>query len=244
MDEWEPYAYQKVKQAFASELEFLDKGIDAIERCVKILIKGTPLLNKPNLNANLKNSKPAIRRSVSQILLLSHASTFLRATRFLLLNAYASPSLACLRVTLESILNAHVCKQSNKQTTNWVNCEKIERKEFRYPREFPKSTTNKILETLHEHGAHPNYLSFATQVLYPRVIFNIENQPEDEFFTLRNIHLCLLISSRFLKYLINKKPDLKKEFPDTTNIYKDLNLKTREIGSRLKTNLRIHTKSK
>ena len=36
----------------------------------------------------------------------------------------------------------------------------------------------------------------------------------------------------------------KKEFPDTTNIYKDLNLKTREIGSRLKTNLRIHTKSK
>ena len=109
---------------------------------------------------------------------------------------------------------------------------------------MPKATSDKIMKTLHTHGAHPNYLAFGAQGYYPGVIFNEENEPEYQFFTLRNIHLCLLISTRFLNYLLNKKPELKKEFPDTTNIYKDLNLKTREIGSRLKASLIKRTQGK
>ena len=76
MDEWEPYAYQKIKQDFANELVFLDKAIDAIEKCTKILIKGTPLLNKPNLNDNLKNSKPVIRRSITDFTPISRKYVF------------------------------------------------------------------------------------------------------------------------------------------------------------------------
>ena len=242
MDEWEPYAYQKIKQDFTTELSVLDKGIDIIEQCIKSLIKDTPLLHKPDLNTNLTQAKPAIKRSVSNILLIQHATTSLRAARLLLLNAYLSSSLACLRVTVEAILNAHVCKQSSQQAMNWVNCEKIERRKFRYPREMPKTTTNTILNVLHEHGAHPNYLAFHTQGYTPGIVFSKENQPEYEFFTLRNIHIALLLSSVLLKYVLNKNPELRNKFPDAVAINNEIVVKTRDIAKRLQPKLRIHTR--
>ncbi len=230
--------YEKLKQAFPDEITVLEKGLDTIWQCNLILIDKAPLLGKPNLNANLMSAKPAVKRSVSQILLLSHATMFLRAARLLFLTGYPAPSMSCLRSTVESILNAHVCMQNGEQTKNWIEQGEIERKGFRYPRQIPKSVAIKIMKELGTQGVHANYPAFLVQAYYPGIVFSKEHKREYEFFTLRIIYFTLFISNRFLAYLLKKNPFLKDQVHDAGEVLQDLKVKADEVGTRLKQDMK------
>jgi hypothetical protein len=237
MQDLERAFYRKINKNFADEIATLDK-------CLVNLIKKTPLLHRPALKANLLSARPQVRRSVSQLLLMYHANMFLQAARLLLLNEYPAPSMSCLRSTVESILNAHVCKQSDEKATEWVKGEEINRKGFRYPRQFPKKTAKKIMDEMGAQGVHPSFWAFLAQAFSPNVAFSEENKREYEFHTLRLIYFCLFISSRFLQYALNKRPALKKEFPEAINIAQDLAIKTNEIGTELEEDLKQSKKKR
>lgn len=226
--------YEKLKQDFPNEIAVLEKGLDTIWQCNLILIGKAPLLGKPNLNANLVAANPKDRRLTSQTLLIYHATMFLRAARLLLLTGYPAPSMSCLRSTVESILNAHVCMQSDAQTMNWVKQGKIERKGFRFPGQIPESVAEKIMKELGAQGVHANYPAFLVQAYYPGIVFSKENKREYEFLTLRIIYFSLFISNRFLAYLLKKKPFLKDQVHDAGEVLQDLKTEVGEVGTRLK----------
>ncbi len=230
--------YEKLKQDFPSEIAVLEKGLDTIWQCSLILIEKAPLLNKPNLNINLKNAKSQDRCSASQTLLIYHATMFLRAARLLLLTGYLSPSLSCLRSTFESIKNAHICSRNDAQAMRWFDGKKVEKpKGVSYPRQMTKALARQINDALSQHGVHANYLAFGTQAYYPGVVFSEENKREYKFFTLRNIHIFLFISNLFLDYLLDTKPFLKDKVPDATAILQGVKVKADEVGTRLKKEL-------
>jgi len=226
--------YEKLKQDFPNEIAVLEKGLDTIWQCNLKLIDKAPLLGKPNLNANLVTANPKDRRLTSQTLLIYHATMFLRAARLLLLTGYPAPSMSCLRSTVESILNAHVCMQGDEQTKNWVKQGEIKRKGFRFPRQIPKSVAEKIMQELGTQGVHANYSAFLVQAYYPGIVFSKENEQEYEFLTLRIIYFSLFISNRFLAYLLKKKPFLKDQVHDAGEVLQDLKVKAGEVGAILK----------
>lgn len=229
--------YNKLKLDFPSEIAVLEKALDTTWQCSLILVDKAPLLRKPNLNANLVMANPKDRRLTSQTLLIYHATMFLRAARLLLLTGYPAPSMSCLRSTVESILNAHVCMQSDEQTMNWVKQGEIERKGFRFPRQIPESVARKIMKELGTQGVHANYPAFLVQAYYPGIAFSKENKREYEFLTLRIIYFSLFISNRFLAYLLKKKPFLKDQVHDAGEVLQDLKAKTEEVGARLKSEI-------
>jgi len=235
MRKLEQDVYQKMKHDFANEITMLETGLNTTMRCTQILIQKSPLLEKPNLRANLINANQHDRCSVTNTLLVSHAITFLRAARLLLLTGYIVPSLSCLRTAFESFQNAHICLVLDDQAMMLLNGKHLNKKVgINYPIQLDKAVAKEIKNTLANYGVHANYEALETQALYEGSIFIEENRSTYEFIFLRNVYSFLTISLLLLDYLIDTKRFLKKELPDAENVARDMALEVKDIAARLK----------
>jgi len=227
--------YQKIKHDFATEITMLETGLNTAIRCAQILIQKSPLLDKPNLRANLLNTNQQYRCSVTHTLLVSHAITFLRAARLLLLTGYIVPSLSCLRTAFESFQNAHICLVLDDQAMMLLKGKHLNKKvEINYPIQLDNAVAKEIKNTLSNYGIHPNYEALETQALYEGSIFIEKNRATYEFIFLRNVYSFLTISLLLLDYLIDIKQFLKKELPDAENVARDIASEVKDIAARLK----------
>lgn len=227
--------YQKIKHDFATEIAMLETGLNTTIRCAQILVQKSPLLGKPNLRANLLNTNQHDRCSVTHTLLVSHAITFLRAARLLLLTGYIVPSLSCLRTAFESFQNAHICLVLDDQAMMLLNGKHLNKKvEINYPIQLDKVVAKEIKNTLATYGVHANYEALETQALYEGSIFIEKNRATYEFIFLRNVYSFLTISLLLLDYLIDIKQFLKKELPDAENVARDIAVEVKDIAARLK----------
>ena len=227
--------YQKMKHDFATEIVMLETGLNTVIRCAQILVLKSPLLGKPNLRANLLNTDQHDRCSVTHTLLVSHAITFLRAARLLLLTGYIVPSLACLRTAFESFQNAHICLMLDDQAMMLLNGKHLNKKvEINYPVQLDRVVAKEIKNTLANYGVHANYEALETQALYEGSIFIEENRVTYEFIFLRNVYSFLTISLLLLDYLIDIRQFLLKELPDAENVARDMALEVKDIAARLK----------
>lgn len=227
--------YQKIKHDFATEIAMLETVLNTTVRCAQILVQKSPLLGKPNLRANLLNTNQHDRCSVTHTLLVSHAITFLRAARLLLLTGYIVPSLSCLRTAFESFQNAHICLVLDDQAMMLLNGKHLNKKvEINYPIQLDKVVAKEIKNTLATYGVHANYEALETQALYEGSIFIEKNRATYEFIFLRNVYSFLTISLLLLDYLIDIKQFLKKELPDAENVARDIAVEVKDIAARLK----------
>jgi len=227
--------YQRIKHDFATEIAMLETGLNTTIRCAQILVRKSPLLGKPNLRANLLNTNQHDRCSVTHTLLVSHAITFLRAARLLLLTGYIVPSLSCLRTAFESFQNAHICLVLDDQAMTLLNGKHLNKKvEINYPIQLDKVVAKEIKNTLANYGVHANYEALETQALYEGSIFIEKNRATYEFIFLRNVYSFLTISLLLLDYLIDIRQFLKKELPDAENVARDIASEVKDIAARLK----------
>lgn len=235
MRQLEQDIYQEIKHDFATEITMIETGLNTAIRCAQILIQKSPLLDKPNLRANLLNTNQHDRCSVTHTLLVSHAITFLRAARLLLLTGYIVPSLSCLRTAFESFQNSHICLVLDDQATMLLKGKHLNKKvEINYPIQLDKAAAKEIKNTLSNYGIHSNYEALETQALYEGSIFIEKNRATYEFIFLRNVYSFLTISLLLLDYLIDTKKFLKKELPDAENVARDIAAKVKDIAARLK----------
>lgn len=227
--------YQKMKYDFATEIAMLETGLNTVIRCAQILVQKSPLLGKPNLRANLLNTNRHDRCSVTHTLLVSHAITFLRAARLLLLTGYIVPSLSCLRTAFESFQNAHICLMLDDQAMMLLNGKHLNKKvEINYPIQLDRVVAKEIKDTLANYGVHANYEALETQALYEGSIFIEENRATYEFIFLRNVYSFLTISLLLLDYLIDIRQFLLKELPDAESVAQNMASEVKDIAARLK----------
>lgn len=235
MRKLEQNIYQKVKQAFPAEMTTMETGLNTAVRCAQILVQKSPLLDRPNLRANLLNANQKDRCSVTHTLLVYHAITFLKAARLLLLTGYIVPSLSCLRTAFESFQNAHICLVLDDQAMRLLNGKHLNKTvEISYPIQLDKTVAKEIKATLANYGVHASYEALETQALYEGSIFRKKNKATYEFIFLRNIYSFLTISLLLLDYLIDTKQFLKRELPDTESVARQIAAKITEIAAKLK----------
>lgn len=226
--------YNKVKSDFSAEIELLEKGLDTIVMCGQLLAEQSDYADKPNLRNELLNANQNDRCLTTQILLIQHAITFLKAARLLLLTGYIGPSLSCLRTAFESFQNSHICLESDDQAISLLKGKHLNKKlDINYPIQLDKTTGREIKRTLANYGVHANYEAIETQALYEGSIFIEENKATYEFILLRNIYSFLTIALLLLDYLLDSKQVLMKEYPDAVNIARDISRKIPEIAQRL-----------
>lgn len=235
MRKLEQNIYQKLNQDFSTEIAMLEKALDIIIQCTRILIRKIPLLDKPNLRANLLNANPQERCSATHTMLVNHAITFLRSARLLPLTGYTVPSLSCLRTALESLQNAYICSINDDQAIRLLTYKHLNKKlEINYPIQLDKTLAKEIKSTLSKYGVHANFEALETQGLYEGSIFIEENRTTYEFLFLRSIYSFLTICLLLLNYLLNAKRYLKKEIPNAINLAQEMAVEIKEIASRLK----------
>jgi hypothetical protein len=227
----EQNVFEKVTTDFQVEVDALDACIDTIESCVLVLIHKVAIFQRPSLNISLRQASTRTRCTAVQALLLYHALANLKAARFLVLVGYPAPALSCLRTTIESTLNAHVCYISDEQALKWVKYQRVNRSGFGYPNYFKDA--REMLDTLNKHGSHPDYLAVGQQGYYQGLVFSTDNKQDYEFLTLRAIHFCLLVSNRLLAYILGKRWSVKKEIANAEGTMRSVRKVTGEVGDRV-----------